>query len=287
VTATQPDVPTGLRARVLEASQRARAAGEPVPAVPAISPAEAFSRAADALYRTLSALDSAAWARPAIRDLDVQGLVGHLTGVEDDVQRCLAGDPAVKLADHVESTQAAATRQAGHDPAQTHGEWRDAVSRTVSLVAARGDDDDPEACVALHGMYLPLRALLIVRAFELWIHENDIRLASGLPLAVPEPAVLRLMTRLAARLLPVAVAGAGLPGPRRLHLVLTGPGGGTWDLDMTDPADAGEVSIVADAVGFCRLVADRTTPAELDPYITGDHGQAAGVLTAVATLALD
>ena len=286
MTATQPDVPTGLRARVLEASQHARAAGESVPAVQAISPAEAFSRAADALYRTLSALDSADWSRHTIRDLDVQGLVGHLTGVEDDVQRCLAGDPAVKLADHVESTQAAATRQAGRDPAQTLGEWRDAVSRTVSLVAAR-DDDDPEACVGLHGMRLPLHVLLVVRAFELWTHENDIRLAAGLPLAVPDPAVLRLMTRLAAPLLPVAAASAGAPGPKRLHLVLTGAGGGTWDLDMTDPAEAGEVSIVADAVGFCRLVADRITPAELDPYITGDHGQAAGVLAAAATLALD
>jgi hypothetical protein len=107
---------------VLDASRRARAAGEPVPEVPAISPAEAFSRAADALYRTLSALESAAWSRPAIRDLDVQGLVGHLTGVEDDVRRCLAGDPAVSLAGHVESTQAAAARQAGRDPAQTLAE---------------------------------------------------------------------------------------------------------------------------------------------------------------------
>jgi uncharacterized protein (TIGR03083 family) len=296
VTATEPDVPPGLRSRVLDASRRARAAGEPVPEVPAISPAEAHRRAADALYRTLSALNSAGWSRPAIRDLDVQGLVGHLTGVEDDVQRCLAGDPAVGHAGHVESTQAAAARQAGRDPAQTRDEWRDAVSRTLALVAARGDDD-LDACVAVHGMRLPLRALLVVRAFELWIHENDIRLACGLPLAVPDPSVLRLMTRLAADLLPGAAARAGVPGPGRLHLVLTGPGGGTWDLEW-DPEwspdtagaarqDPGEVSIVADAVGFCRLVADRMTPAELDPCITGDHDQAAGVLTAAATLALD
>ena len=52
------------------------------------------------------------------------------------------------------------------------------------------------------------------------------------------------------------------------------------------PGPAG-VSIVADAVGFCRLVSDRMTPAELAPYITGDRDQAAGVLTAAATLALD
>jgi uncharacterized protein (TIGR03083 family) len=296
VTAARPAVPPDLRARVLDASRRARAAGEPVPEVPAISPAEAFSRAADALYRTLSGLESAAWSRPASRDLDVQGLAGHLTGVEDDVRRCLAGDPAVSLAGHVESTQAAAARQAGRDPAQTLAEWRDAVSRTLALVAARGLDG-LDTCVALHGMQLPLRALLVVRAFELWVHENDIRPAAGLPLAVPGPSVLSLMTRLAATLLPGAAVRAGVPGPGRLHLVLTGPGGGTWDLEWDperDPETASAarpgpagVSIVADAVGFCRLVSDRMTPAELAPYITGDRDQAAGVLTAAATLALD
>ena len=104
MTATRPDVPPDLRARVLDASRRARAAGVPVPEVPAISPAEAYSRAADALYRTLSALPTVDWSRPAIRDLDGQGLVGHLAGVEEDVQRCLAGDPAVSQADHVRST---------------------------------------------------------------------------------------------------------------------------------------------------------------------------------------
>ena len=292
MTATQPDVPTGLRARVLDASRRARPAGEPVPEVPAISPAEAYSRAADALYRTLSALQAADWPRPAIRDLDVQGLVGHLTGVEEDAQRCLAGDSAVSQAGHVESTQAAADRQAGRDPAATRDEWRGAVRRTLALVAGRGHDDLGET-VALHGMRLPLRALLVVRAFELWIHENDIRLACGLPLAVPDPPVLRLMTGLAAGLLPGAAARAGLPGPGRLRLVLTGPGGGTWDLEW-DPGTGGaarpgpgEESIVADAVGFCRLIGDRITPAELAPNIPGDPHLAAGVRTAAATLALD
>ena len=61
MTATQPEVPAGLRARVLDASRRARTAGEPVPEIPAISPAEAYRRAADALYGTLSALNTADW----------------------------------------------------------------------------------------------------------------------------------------------------------------------------------------------------------------------------------
>ena len=45
--------------------------------------------------------------------------------------------------------------------------------------------------------------------------------------------------------------------------------------------------IVTDAVGFCRLAANRATPAELDPHITGDADRAAGVLAAASALALD
>ena len=84
-----------------------------MPAVPEISGAEAFGRAADAFCRLLSSLGEEDWKKPVLRDLDIQGLVGHLIGVEDDVQRGLAGDPAVADAGHVESTQGAAVRQAG------------------------------------------------------------------------------------------------------------------------------------------------------------------------------
>jgi hypothetical protein len=47
------------------------------------------------------------------------------------------------------------------------------------------------------------------------------------------------------------------------------------------------ISIVTDAVGFCRLAANRIAPAELDMSVTGDPGRAAAVLAAATTLALD
>jgi uncharacterized protein (TIGR03083 family) len=283
---TPAPLPADLRARVLDASRRARAAGQPVPAIPAIAPAEALSRAADALYGTLTALDAADWRKPAIRDLDVQGLVGHLTGVEGDMQRALAGDPAVGEASHVASTQAAAARQAGRDPAQTLGEWRQAVDRTLAQVAGA---DDLGKIVPLHGMRLPLGGLLVARAFELWTHENDIRLTSGLSLAVPDAATLHLMAALAASLLPYAAHRAGMRQLAQVHLVLTGAGGGTWDVAMAGvrQADDRQVNIVTDVVGFCRLVARRVGPADLELHVSGDRDQAARVLAAAATLALD
>ncbi len=279
-------LPMGLRERVMTASRLARGAGQPVPAVPEISGAEAFGRAADAFCRLLSALGEEDWKKPVLRDLDIQGLVGHLIGVEDDVQRGLAGDPAVADAGHVESTQGAAVRQAGRSLALTRDEWRRAADRTLEM--ARAASREQAAKVAVHGMRLPLRELLVVRAFELWVHDNDIRRAVGLPPSVPDTPVLRLMSDLAARMLPYAATRTGLREPVDVHLVLTGPGGGTWEVAVgQSPPDPVAVTIVTDAVGFCRLAANRATAADLDLFVTGDSGRAAGVLAVASTLALD
>ena len=280
-------LPAGLRGRVLAASWQARAPGRPWPEPAEISAVEAFRRAADTLDRLLGTLGDGDWAAPALRDLDVQGLVGHLIGVEEHLQRCLSGDPEVAGTDHVGATQPAAARQAGLPAGETRADWRRAVNRTLGLVRGRAGAAFP-AELALHGMRLPLDALLVVRAFELWTHENDIRLAAGLPLAVPDSSSLRLMTALAAPALPVGAARTGLAAPVSVHLVLTGPGGGTWDVLLGSVGrDPAPVRIVTDTVGFCRLVANRAGPGDLDMDITGDPAKVGGVLAAAAALALD
>jgi uncharacterized protein (TIGR03083 family) len=279
-----PVLPPGLRERVLQASRQARTAGRPVPAAAEISAAEAFSRAADAFYGLLNALADHDWHTPVLRGLDVQGLVGHLIGVEHDMHSALEGHPGVADASHVSSTQAAALREATRSAEQTRADWRRAAGRTLDLVHAGSDPGTP---VALYGMRLSLRALLVVRAFELWTHENDIRRAVGWPASAPDDSTLSLMTDLAARLLPYAATRAGLDQVD-VHLVLTGPGGGTWDIAVgKGTSDPAAVMIVTDALGFCRLAANRITPAELDPYVTGDLHRAAEVLAAACTLALD
>jgi uncharacterized protein (TIGR03083 family) len=276
--------PAGLRERVLEASLRARQAGHPVPEVPRISPDEAFSRAADAFYGLLCALGEPAWRRHVLRDLDVQGLAGHLIGVEEDVQRALSDHPAPDHQDHVTSTQPAADRQAGRAAAATRTDWRRAADRTLEVV--RGADMAAE--VTVWGIPLPLSALLVARAFELWTHENDIRRVAGLPASVPDVPTLRLMTELATSMLPFGAMLAGLQGPVNLRLVLTGPGGGTWDVVIGgDAPEPVAIGIVTDVVDFCRLAANRLDPADLDMHVTGDRGRAAGVLAAASALALD
>jgi len=245
---------------------------------------EAFSSAADAFYDMLITLSAEDWHRPALRDLDVQGLVGHLVGVERDVQRCIAGDEAIGSANHVESTQPVALAQEGRAPATTTAAWREAVDRTLAMAS----EADLDANVAIHGVALRLRDLLVARTFELWTHENDIRVVAGLAPSVPEPSTLRPMTELATALLPFGAAFTDLHEPISVHLVLTGAGGGTWDVAVGEPSpEPAELGIVTDVVGFCRLFANRISPADLEVLVTGDPGHATSVLTAAAALALD
>jgi hypothetical protein len=97
------------------------------------------------------------------------------------------------------------------------------------------------------------------------------------------------MTGLAASLLPHGVARVtGEPPSVDVHLVLTGAGGGTWDVPVGKRvAAAPEVAIVADAVRFCRLVAARLDVGELGGHVTGEPSLVTTVLAGAAALALD
>jgi len=272
---------------VLAASRAARGAGRATPEAPPISATEAFARSADAFTGLLSSLPTEKWQMRVLRELDVQGLVGHLTGVERDVQRAIAGDVDVADIDHVASTQDFADAQRGRAPGETLAQWRAAVDQTLDVVEANGRDAGD--VLSMHGMRLSLHSLLVVRAFELWTHENDIRSAVGLPPSVPDASTLTLMTELAVRMLPHAVTRtSALPRARHLHLVLTGEGGGTWDVplgEQASQAEADDLMIVVDAVDFCRLVANRVEPTSLDVHVDGDGANS--VLAAAASLALD
>jgi len=70
-----------------------------------------------------------------------------------------------------------------------------------------------------------------------------------------------------------------------VRVVLSGPGGGAW----TSVLGAGSAStgtlIVADALQFCRVAAQRLTAAQLEASVSGDRSLAEEVLRAVAIFA--
>jgi hypothetical protein len=152
---------------------------------------------------------------------------------------------------------------------------------------------------------LPLHDAMLDRAFECWVHAEDIAEAVDYPYQPPAPRHLSKMIDLAARMLPTVLAArrrAGLSAPGRTpHLVSAGtPGrsvrleiegaaGGEWLIPLDSPGAVGsaefEVAHVAlDGVEFCRLAAGHVSPAEAAAGQVGDREAIQDILSAAASL---
>jgi uncharacterized protein (TIGR03083 family) len=280
------DAPDSLRDRVLRAAAAVRPPGRPTHPPPHIRGAVAFRRTVARFGALLDELAEPEWSAPALRDLDVQGLVGHLIGVEEAFVAGLTGRSDPARSDHVADTQAAARRQSGRPTALTRREWSDRAADSIAAVA----DRDPEETAHFFGLTLPLDAVLVVRAFELWTHDEDVRRATGRTLAAPDPECLARMVTLVTTLLPLAVEQAGRARPgTTVRLVLTGPAGGTWDVDLGGTGRPGPASarVVVDAAQFCRAVADRANTVTTGAVVSGDRDLVGDLFVGAAALALD
>ena len=278
------DASDALRARVLAAAAAARTPGAAVDAPQWISGTDVFRRAVVSLDALLATLSPEEWSRPALRDLDVQGLIGHLVGVEEAFTAVLRG--ADDIADHVNDTQAAAQRQRGIAPVETHRQWFDVATRSIALL----QDLDASAPVSFYGVTLPLDDVLVIRAFEMWIHDEDVRQATGRALVSPDPERLARMVGLASMLLPAGIARSGnATEGATARLVLTGTGGGTWDVNLDGASEqrTATTRIVVDAAEFCRVVGNRKDQTTSGAVISGNAAIASGVLVGAAALALD
>jgi MDMPI C-terminal domain len=297
--------PESLLRSMLESALRSRPAGRYAHEEPPITAFEAFERSVSSLRSTLASLRPDDWRLETIRGLNVQGLVGHLIGVEAAFASSLTDDPDHDPdADHVASTEALVEAQAGKPGRSTYADWCVASDTTLGLVHSHMTGGALDREFALHGLRMPLDALLIVRSFEVWTHEEDILRVTGRRLGTPDTQTLQLMTDLAFGILPGVFAGAigGSGGDNWIRFVLTGPGGRTWDWHAcgADPLsgsasasasapqpDAWSLRVVMPAVDFCRLVANRMDPHSAGVHVDGDTKLAAAVFGAASSLALD
>jgi uncharacterized protein (TIGR03083 family) len=280
------DAPDTLRARVLAAAIAARPAGHPVERPEVISGAEVFRRTVERLDGLLGSLGGDDWSRPTIRDLDVQRLVGHLIGVETSFVRAVtSGVDDLGTDGHVTGTTDAVRQQADRATTETHREWFEATTATIAAVAAI----DPSTVVRFYGVELPLDAMLVVRAFEMWTHDEDVRRATGRPLPELDPERLHRMVSLVTVLLPAGMARASRSSAGALRLVLTGPGGGTWDVNVDGSQEIHErtARVIVDAGQFCRVVGNRADLANSGAIVVGDHDLAADLFVGASALALD
>jgi uncharacterized protein (TIGR03083 family) len=270
--------PSNDASTVLGAALAARSS-TPLQSPPADNETAAFSRAVGDVERTLALLTAEDWSLPAVNGLMVGELVGHLIGTQLsmvaefglDVQTATSAGTST---DHIESTRDAITAGARQSPAEAAAEFG-RVSNVLSTHFASLDAQGLAAQSRFGSIAADVRFLLLVRVFELWTHDNDLRRAVGLERVEPDPDRLWMMTRAVMPLVDQL-------GGTHLRIVLTGAGGGVW------AAKGDEVAEVAvDSIAFCRRVANRLSVDLLNADISGDVAAAGKTLTDLATLALD
>ncbi|MFE6754493.1 zf-HC2 domain-containing protein [Streptomyces sp. NPDC057684] len=317
------DLDPMLRSRVLEGCLTRRPPRIPVPEWAA--PYDAETARLDALLQDIG---DSEWHAPVrlrwyegddrvSRKTTVAGVLTHLMSVDGLVAVALGlDDPLFGVAPEERRTPESRTEtfwQASHFPPTraVRGPWREqshAVIRTVSFAADPSGSvgrtrTSGQLAVPYGDFTLPLRDSMLDRAFECWVHAEDIAEAVDYPYEPPSPRHLNRMIDLAARLLPDSLAGrrrAGLAAPARglvaagapgrtLRLEVEGAGGGEWLISLDSPGAVGsaehEVAHVAlDGVEFCRLAAGHVTPEEAAAGQDGDREAIHDVLYATASL---
>nr|WP_149183529.1 zf-HC2 domain-containing protein [Streptomyces sp. TRM49041] len=303
-----------LRTRVLETCLGRRPARIPVPAW--AGPYDAETARLDALLQDIAHTEWQApvrlkWFegdRQVSRRTTVSGVISHLLAVDGLVAAALGLDDPLRptrrdgLNDPGERTEAYWKEFDHPEKRCVRGPWRDQTHTLIRTVSFAGSGV-ADLSVPYGSFSLPLRDALLDRAFECWVHAEDIAAAVDYPYEPPAGAHLHGMIDLAARLLPAALADrrrAGLAAPARtlveagapgrsLHLEVEGAGGGHWYIALDSPAAVGspdqEVAQVAlDGVEFCQLVAGHISPEEAAVGQDGDRDAIKDVLFAAASL---
>jgi anti-sigma factor RsiW len=309
------DLKPALRTRVLEACLERRPPRIPVPEW-----ATAYDAETARLDALLQDFGNAEWHAPVRlrwfadeeqtnRRTTVAGVIAHLMTVDGLVAVALGLDDPLGGVTAGAGTPAARTEacwRALHLPPtrEVRTQWREQSHDLVRTVAFTGGKAG-RTPVSYGGFRLPLHDAMLDRAFECWVHAEDIADAVDYPYAPPSARHLNRMIDLAARLLPMALAGrrrggpaasgghrhlvaAGEPG-RSLRLEIEGSGGGEWLIPLDSPAAVGsaehEVAHIAlDGVEFCRLAAGHVSPEEAAAGQVGDRQAIRDVLFAAASL---
>lgn len=277
-------VPASLLDGVLARAVSARAPGRHLanPLGSALPPVELWQRQLAELDAVLDGLGDDDWGATTSFDRPVRDLLAHLSAVLEQFATELgAGSfqvPADAGFDHWLVTEPHIAALTARPPADTVAALRDVGERITSALAAT-KPEDLDALDATSPISIADRTRQ--QSFELWMHTDDVRRATGLPMLDPDPERICALSDLSARFLGFGMLAAGRDHPgRRGRLVLTGPGGGTWTTPLTfEEAAAGgpdDVVVVADAIDYCRMAGKLLRIDELAVEVEGD-----------ATLALD
>ncbi|MBC9726883.1 maleylpyruvate isomerase family mycothiol-dependent enzyme [Streptomyces sp. TRM68367] len=229
------------------------------------------------------------WSTPVVYDWDVQATVAHLLAADEPLaeQLGIAARVPVSSVSPVEEgggwedawnrrTADVIAHEHARTPEETVAAWADQAADLLATPEAR-DLERAARAVTLMGLRLPVADHFLVRAFEAWIHTDDIGRAVGLAVPPPPDEHLGRLVRLAVRILGLAL------GPTAPPVLFAVSGGAEeWVLGSGDDPVRGE--LVLDPVDFCLLVGGRYAPDTVPRGAAGDEGAVRNVLERAASL---
>lgn len=288
-----PATPSGdLRARTLDAALTQRS---PAP----ITPTDAVVVHRIELQRLLTTLDGLSpmdWRHPVdpveLAGFSVHDLAAHIAGSEamfaQLIGRPTPGIPETSTDNEGRAAEVIA-RHRTLTPGQTIAELESLAAIVDSYVSMLGADALTRP-IEWWGTEMPIADVLLHRAFEVWIHHDDIRRASDIAQAAPPPGSLGTMSTKACSWTPLflSTVDATIDGGVA-SIVLTGPGGGTHlvPLGFDQPASDAEprFELTMGVVEYCRAIGNRVPPEGLHFTATGDTDLADRLVHALTNLA--
>lgn len=251
--------------------------------------ARCYAASTARLGETIGALQVDEHAELTPNGLTARELVVHLAAQEAALARAVGRVQAdAPAGPDIESNTAAFLEEFRGRPLD---DARTLWQRSVDAVQAWARESESEdVWVDWLGMGFVRDDMLVIRAFENWIHRDDLRFVEGRPSDPPPVDEIHEMADFSARMMPsaLAVSQRSRRG-KTARLVLTGAGGGEWlvpmggDVDVARPPD---VTLTADVVEWCRVLGERLEPAALPRRVDGDETLANDLLASAPALAM-
>jgi uncharacterized protein (TIGR03083 family) len=269
--------PASLRADVLARARARRSVPD--------AAARTYLASTERLGETFRALTSDKYGDPTPNGLGARDLVVHLAAQESMLAQAIDRTvvPDIDASDIDVRTDAFIERYRDATLDEVTRIWRSSVDE-VAVWAA--DPATRDTTVPWIGLDMPRDNFLVARAFENWIHRDDLRRVQGLDGEPPPADEIHEMAELSMRTLPFALLVTERAHPGKVaRIVLTGPGGGEWTCSMggARPPEGAipDVTITTDVVDWCLVAGERLAPADLALRVDGD-AELAGDLVAAA-----
>jgi uncharacterized protein (TIGR03083 family) len=277
------EAPAGLRDSLF-ARARARRGDEMLDASLRV-----YQASTTRLEETFDALVDDDHSEVTANGLTAHDLVVHLAAQESLLAQAVGAETVPEIRDtDVPARTAALIERLGDRPV---GEAREVWRRSVDAVQAwAANPSSRAASLRWLTFEMPRDNILVARAFENWIHRDDLRAAMGLVADPPPAAELHAMADLSLGAMPMALEATGHARRGKVaRFVLTGPGGGEWTVAMgageVAPTGAADVTVTADIVDWCRLAGERLRADALHVDVAGDESLVADLVAAAPAFA--